>query len=100
MKFDADGMILPVLQMLMIAMEGEKRQQKRATVTGVNTPRKPETPQVSVIGSGSTWGEDELDMFKVIVEEDMDAKQMVPEKWFDFGGLEHYRASSSFGEWS
>ena len=77
-------------------MEGEKRQQKRATVTDANTPRKPETPQIPVIGSGSTWGEDELDMFKVTVEGNMDVKQMIPEKWFDFGGLEHYRESSSF----
>jgi hypothetical protein len=81
-------------------MEGEKRQQKKAPVTATSTPRKRETPQIPVIGSGSTWGEDELDMFKVIVEGDVDVKQMIPEKWFDFGGLEHYRASSSFGEWS
>jgi hypothetical protein len=86
--------------MLRVAMEGEKRQQKRATVTGAITPRKSKTPQIPVIGSGSTWGEDEVDLFKVNVEGDVDAKQMIPEKWFDFGGLEHYRESSSFGEWS
>ena len=84
--------------MLRIATEGEKRQQKRVTVTGFNTPRKQEAPQIPIIGSGSTWGEDEVDMFKVIVEGGVDAKQMIPEKWFDFEGLEHYRASSSFGE--
>ena len=100
MQFDADGMIPPRSPMLRVAMEGEKRQQKRAIVTDANTPRKPETPQIPVIGSGSTWGEDELDMFKVIVEGDVDAKQMIPEKWFDFGGLEHYQASMSFQQWS
>src|SRR5437762_12347002 len=46
-QFDADGMAPPPA-MLMVAMEGEKKQQKKATVTGTSTPkkRKPEKPEI------------------------------------------------------
>ena len=66
-------------------------------VSGITTLKKSkmETP---VIRSSSTWNGDQLDMFKVHPAEDVDAKAMIPEKWFDFSGLERYESStSSFG---
>ena len=83
----------PHPRMLMVAMAGETRQQKKAAVMDASTPRKPNTPQIPVIGSGSTWGEDELYEFNVTIAQDVDGKKMIPSKWFDFGGLEHYQAS-------
>jgi hypothetical protein len=76
--------------MLTTAMAGERKQQKRAKVTGTSTPKKTTVPEVPVIGSGSTWKEDQLDLYKVSVR-DADVKQMIPEKWFDFGDLENFQ---------
>jgi hypothetical protein len=78
----------------MIAMEGEKTQQKRATVTGATTPKK-RNPERPLIGSGSTWKEEQLVLFNVDVnKEATDAKRLIPEKWFEYGSLEDYQSSN------
>jgi hypothetical protein len=78
-------------------MEAENQQKKRAAVMkGTNTPKKPsQKPKRSVIGSSSTWKEEQLDLFKVKLK-DVDARgTMIPEKWFDFSGLEKYQQSNN-----
>jgi hypothetical protein len=77
--------------MLIIAMEGEKKQQKRATVTGASTPKK-KKPENLEIGSSSTWNHDQLDLFKVHPANEVEPKDIIPEKWFDFGNLENYQS--------
>jgi hypothetical protein len=73
----------------MVAMAGSRKQQKRAIVTGA-TPkkRKPEKPE---IGSSSTWNHDQLDLFKVNPVK-VEAKAIIPEKWFEFSNLKNYRS--------
>jgi hypothetical protein len=44
-------------------MAGEKTQKQRLQ----QTPRKPKTPERFIIGSSSTWTEDELERFNVTV---------------------------------
>jgi hypothetical protein len=79
--------------MLMIAMKGEKKQRKRATVNGTTTPkkRKPEKPE---IGSSSSWNHDQLDLFKASPAAEVDPKEIIPEKWFDFSDLENYQSGT------
>jgi hypothetical protein len=67
----------------------EKKQKKR--LEGMGTPKKVKRPQRHVIGSSSTWKEDELEKFKVQVKE-VAVKEMIPEKWFNFDGLDHYQS--------
>jgi hypothetical protein len=43
-----------------------------------------------VVGSSCTWKQDELDLFKVNVERNVDVNQMIPERFFELGGLERY----------
>src|SRR2546421_12616491 len=72
-------------------MDAEKRQKTRAAVTGgMRTTKKPIRKAKSIIGSSSTWKEDELFFFKVKVE-DVIPKDVIPEKWFDFGRLNGYQ---------
>lgn len=76
-------------------MEEEKKQQKKATVAGMSTPkkRKPERP---LIGSGSTWKEEQLELFKVeVTKEAKDATSLIPEKWFEYGNLEDYQSGTN-----
>ena|SRR5579859_1766221 len=92
-KFDTDGMEPPRAR-LMVAMAGEKRQKrkrKQAKLSGASTPKRRKLPELPVIGSGSTWKEEQLDMFKVQVVGDVDAKQMIPENWFEFGKLKNFQ---------
>jgi len=80
-------------------METEKRQKKKAAVSAVNgtqTPKKPSSSKAkqSVIGSSSTWKEEQLELFRVQMEDCVDGSgkgKMIPEKWFDFGGLRGYQ---------
>ena len=68
-------------------------QQKRAMVTGASTPkkRKPEKPE---IGSSWTWNHDQLDLFKIHPAREVEPKDIIPEKWFDFGNLENYQSGA------
>ena len=70
-------------------MAGAKKQLERQQAA----PRTPKTPKQSarkVIGSSSTWKQEELDRFKVQCGIETDPKLIIPEKWFDFGNLEGY----------
>ena len=94
MRFDADGtlpsfppsLVLPY-NMLIIAMEGEKQQQKRATITGTTTPKKSKAWKPE-IGSSSTWNHDQLELFKVHAAGKVDPKCIIPEKWFNFTNVD------------
>ena len=69
-------------------MAGERKQKERIQ----RTPRKPKTPERHVIGSSSAWKEEELEKYKVQVGGEADVKKLIPEKWFEFGGLKHYQS--------
>ena len=75
-------------------MEGEKRQKRKAAmVDGTNTPKKKNRKlEKAVIGSSSTWKEEQLDLFKVILRDAVSVTEMIPRKWFEFGGLDRYQA--------
>jgi hypothetical protein len=77
--------------MLIPAMAGGKKHPKTAKVTGISTPKKTTITEVPVIGSGSTWKEEHLELYKVSVIE-ANVKEMIPEKWFDFGNLENFKS--------
>ena len=81
--------------MLTEAMAGGKRQKKQAKLAGATTPKRTQRPEKPIIGSSSTWNDDQLDLFKVTVAGDVDVKRMIPEKWFDYGTLENYQSSAS-----
>src|SRR5271154_1602246 len=70
-------------------MAGEKKQ--KARLREVRTPRKLKTPERHVVGSSSTWKDEELERLKVQVRE-VDVKQVIPEKWFEFGDLKYYQS--------
>ena len=70
-------------------MAAAKKQAKRQR-TAPRTPMKPKEPNKPMIGSSSTWRQDELDRFEVRMGSEVDAKKIVPEKWFDFSSLEEY----------
>lgn len=48
-----------------------------------------------MVGSSSTWAQDELDLFHVRVEGDVDVREMIPDKFFDFSSLENYHTSNA-----
>lgn len=59
--------------------------------------RKQRTPQsmekmsvISVIGSSCTWRDVELEYFNVKLIRDVDVRQVIPEKFFNFDHLEDY----------
>ena len=74
-------------------MEGEKRQKKKAVMDGASTPQKKKTrrPEKPVIGSSSTWKEEQLDLYRVVAKEAV-AQDMIPAKWFEFSRLAEYQA--------
>jgi hypothetical protein len=89
-KFDAEGMspLPPSSKQLIKAMAGEKKQKERLQ----RTPRKPKTPERVLIGSSSTWREEELERFKVRIGGGVVvAEDLIPERWFDFTSLQRYQ---------
>lgn len=68
-------------------MEAAKYQSKRLK-NEPRTPSKPQAPPRPLIGSSSTWTEEELDRFNVQRVGNVDPKHMIPEKSFDFSGLQ------------
>jgi hypothetical protein len=91
-QFDAEGMVSFGNRLLMKAMAGEKKQKKIATLKGPKTPKKVKKAERFVIGSSSTWREEQLDRFKVRSGGQVAVVEIIPEKWFDFRGLEHYQS--------
>jgi hypothetical protein len=49
--------------------------------------QKEETP---IIGKSCTWGSSELDHLKVNIRQDVNSKEMIPERFFEFAHLERY----------
>jgi hypothetical protein len=70
-------------------MAGARKQQKRINIQP-RTPKKHRLPERPVIGSSSTWKEEQLYRFKVH-QGVAEAKTLVPEKWFKFGKMERYQ---------
>jgi hypothetical protein len=73
-------------------MAAAKRQAERQRETP-RTPKKPKVPEKPLIGSSSTWNQDELDRFKVECRTNVDPKSMIPPKFFNFETLEEYETS-------
>ena len=71
------------------------RKKSKRMATAPRTPKKPKVREKPIIGSSSTWKEEELEQFKVRRAGNVDAKEMIPEKWFDFSGLERLQASNT-----
>ena len=91
-QFDAEG-TSPFQKRLMKAMAGERKQEK-TRLQEPRTPKKGKRPEKPIIGSSSTWKEEQLERFKVQVGADLQVSEMIPEKWFDFGTLEHYQSGN------
>ena len=73
-----------------MAKEKRQRQRKKSNVGGVVTPRRVTKPETVVIGSSSTWNQDELDTFRVTVKSNVAVRGMIPDRFFDFSSLENY----------
>ena len=56
------------------------------------TKRKNQRLEKAVIGSSSTWKEEQLELFRVTLSDPTSAKEMIPDKWFEFSGLADYQA--------
>lgn len=72
-------------------MAGEKQHKKKAAVVdGTTTPKKKnQKAKRAVIGSSSTWKEEQLELYNVKQQDAMSAKELIPEKWFDFMELKN-----------
>jgi hypothetical protein len=70
----------------------------RAKTTGPRTPKRRKARDKTIIGSSSTWKEEELDRFKVDRVGNCDVKDMISEKWFDFSDLEGLESGISSKE--
>jgi hypothetical protein len=74
-----------------VAMAKAKQQAKRkGNYRGSKTPPKQKEQEIPVIGSSCTWRDAELDHLKVRVRRDVDVKELIPEKFFEFDHLEEY----------
>lgn len=67
------------------------RKQNKRQKTAPRTPKKPKQLPKPIIGSSSTWKDEELERFKVRRGGEADPKTLIPEKWFDFESLERYQ---------
>jgi hypothetical protein len=74
-------------------MAAEKVQRARITAEP-RTPSKAKDPDKPLIGSSSTWRNDQLDLFQV-EQGVLDVRRMIPEKWFDFGQINGYQSGTS-----
>ena len=75
----------------MIALAKSRQHAKRSSQkTRFKTPQREDTEEVPVIGSSCTWRENELDHFGVEVKRDVDVREMILEKFFNFEGFARY----------
>ena len=74
----------------MVALAKEMEHAKRPGRTRLRTPQREKRKEVPVIGSSCTWKQDELDHFGVTLHGDIDVREMIPEKYFDFEGFARY----------
>ena len=72
-----------------------ERKQKKRRAQPPRTPKPRKLPEKPVIGSSSTWREDELDRFNVRRPGDSDVKTLIPDKWFTFERLQEYDAGNT-----
>ena len=80
-------------------MNKAKLQEKRAAKRPPRNVKTPSPkPEPVVIGSSCTWGESELEHFKVTICRDVDPHQMIPAEFFDFAHLDHYSECMSVSE--
>jgi hypothetical protein len=70
-------------------MAAEKVQRARITAAP-RTPSKTKDPVRPLIGSSSTWRNDQLDRF-IVEQRVVDVRRMIPEKWFHFEQLDEYQ---------
>ena len=63
---------------------------KRPGPTSTRTPSLSPVRGPPTVGSSCTWTRKELDLFGVRIERDVPVEEMVPERYFEFGGLEGY----------
>lgn len=76
-------------------MAGERK--RKVMLNRTKTPKKLKKPDKPLIGSSSTWNEDQLDLFNVKVGTKVsEAKSLIPKQWFEFGNLEHYQSGNSY----
>jgi hypothetical protein len=80
--------------MLTVAMADAKRQAKLQN-NAPRTPKKPKLPVRPLIGSSSTWKQEELDRFKVECRSGVDPKLLIPAASFNFDNLGQYQISKS-----
>ena len=79
------------------AMAGERKQKKKVMLNRPKTPKKPKKPDKPLIGSSSTWNEEQLELFKVKIGTKVtEVKSLIPKKWFEFGNLEHYQSGNAY----
>jgi hypothetical protein len=67
----------------LVAM-ADDRKHKKKLAGQPSTPSKPKrVPETTIIGSSSTWTENELDRYQVQCREgNVDINTLIPEKWF------------------
>jgi hypothetical protein len=77
------------LAMSKAEQDAEKEAQDR---TRDKTPQQVEKAEkeTPVIGSSSTWKQEEVDHFNVKIEKNIDVRRMIPQKFFTFDHLERY----------
>jgi hypothetical protein len=73
-------------------MAGGKQQKKRIKPQP-QTPSKPRITERPLIGSSCTWNKGELDRF-LVNQRVLEVKNMIPERYFEFGQVEGYQSSS------
>jgi hypothetical protein len=74
-----------------VAMAKAKQQAKRkANYRGSKTPPKQEEQKIPIIGSSCTWRDAELDHLRVKVRRDVDVREFILDKFFEFDHLEEY----------
>ena len=78
------------MTMIDLAMDAAEEQAKRAAERPPRTPTKTEEPEIKIIGSSCTWGDEELDRFKVKIVQDVDVQEMIPSEFFNFEKFEGY----------
>jgi hypothetical protein len=76
-------------------MVTSKKRGKDQTMTP-RAPQKPKDPPKPMIGSSSTWRQDELDRFEVQVGNEVAVTELIPQKWFDFSSIEEYESGKVF----
>jgi hypothetical protein len=70
--------------------KADEQAERKDDWRGPKTPPRQKEENMPVIGSSCTWRDTELERFQVRVVRDVDMRQMIPEKFFEFGHLEEY----------